>query len=157
MVVMCVAFIFYNSSQAAEVSAEISGKVTDISNTALSYLPVDITLSEMVVRKLAHIAEFALLGLLFTFCLRVYTKRLIAFSAWPLLFGLFIAVCDEFLQKFVPGRSGQIKDIFIDFVGVFGGTAAAIVFLLSVQFLFWLFHSRHIKKPHNKRHPDKKT
>ena len=146
MVVMCVAFIFYNSSQVAEVSGEISGKVTALSNEALSYLPVDITLSEAIVRKLAHVAEFALLGLLFTFCLRVYTRRLIAFSAWPLLFGLFIAVCDEFLQKFIPGRSGQIRDIFIDFIGVCGGTAAAIFIVLFVQFFFWLFFGRHNKK-----------
>lgn len=146
MVVMCVAFIFYNSSQVAEVSGEISGKVTALSNEALSYLPVDITLSETIVRKLAHVAEFALLGLLFTFCLRVYTRRLIAFSAWPLLFGLFIAVCDEFLQKFIPGRSGQIRDIFIDFIGVCGGTAAAIFIVLFVQFFFWLFFGRHHKK-----------
>ena len=146
MVVMCVAFIFYNSSQVAEVSGEISGKVTALSNEALSYLPVDITLSEAIVRKLAHVAEFALLGLLFTFCLRVYTRRLIAFSAWPLLFGLFIAVCDEFLQKFIPGRSGQIRDIFIDFIGVCGGTAAAIFIVLFVQFFFWLFFGRHHKK-----------
>lgn len=146
MVVMCVAFIFYNSSQVAEVSGEISGKVTALSNEALSYLPVDITLSEAIVRKLAHVAEFALLGLIFTFCLRVYTRRLIAFSAWPLLFGLFIAVCDEFLQKFVPGRSGQIRDIFIDFIGVCGGTAAAIFIVLFVQFFFWLFFGRHHKK-----------
>lgn len=145
-VVMCVAFIFYNSSQVAEVSSELSGHFTVLINKALSCLPVEIVLTEHIVRKLAHIAEFAMLGFLFTLCLRVYTKRLIAFSAWPLLFGLFIAVCDEFLQKFVPGRSGQIKDIFIDFIGVCGGTLAAITIVLFLQFFWWLFFGRRRKK-----------
>ncbi len=145
-VVACVAFIFYNSAQVAQVSSEASGKFTVLLNKALSCLPVEIVLSEHIVRKLAHIAEFAMLGFLFTFCLRVYTKRLIAFSAWPLLFGLFIAVCDEFLQKFVPGRSSQIKDIFIDFIGVCGGTLAAITIVLFLQFFWWLFFGRRRKK-----------
>ena len=145
-VAMCVAFIFYNSSQVAEVSSSMSGHFTILLNKALSYLPVEIVLTEHIVRKLAHIAEFAMLGFLFTFCLRVYTKRLIAFSAWPLLFGLFIAVCDEFLQKFVPGRSSQIRDIFIDFIGVCGGTAAAITIVLFLQFFWWLFFGRRRKK-----------
>lgn len=145
-VVACVAFIFYNSAQIAEVSSEVSGTFTVLLNETLSYLPVEIVLSESVVRKLAHIAEFALLGFLFTFCLRVYTKRLIAFSAWPLLFGLFIAVCDEFLQKFIPGRSSQIRDIFIDFIGVCGGTAFAIAIVLCLQFLWWLFFGRRRRK-----------
>ena len=145
-VAACVAFIFYNSSQVAEISSEISGDFTVLLNKLLSYLPMEIVLSEAVVRKLAHVAEFALLGFLFTFCLRVYTKRLIAFSAWPLLFGLFIAVCDEFLQKFIPGRSSQIRDIFIDFIGVCGGTAVAIAIVITLQFLWWLFFGRRRKK-----------
>ena len=141
-VICTIAFIFYNSAQVAEVSSEYSQYFTDLINKLLSHTPVDIVLSEYQVRKLAHMAEFAALGFFLTFCLRVYTKRLIAFCAWPLLFGLFIAVCDEFLQKFVPGRSSSIKDIFIDFAGVCGGTAAAIVLVFIVSFIFWIFWGR---------------
>lgn len=145
-VALCVAFIFYNSAQVAEVSSDISQKFTVIINEVISYLSLNIVLSEAVVRKLAHIAEFALLGFLFTLCLRVYTKRLIAFSAWPLLFGLFIAVCDEFLQRFIPGRSSQIKDIFIDFIGVCGGTAVAICIVFILSFFYWIFFGRKKQK-----------
>lgn len=141
-VLLCVAFIFYNSAQVAEVSSGVSGKFTIYLNKALSYLPWEIVLSEAVVRKLAHIAEFALLGFLFTLCLRVYTRRLIAFSAWPLLFGLFIAVCDEFLQRFIPGRSGSIRDILIDFTGVCGGTAAAIFLVFTLSLFCWILWGR---------------
>lgn len=141
-VICTIAFIFYNSAQVAEVSGEYSQYFTDLINKLLSHTPVDIVLSEYQVRKLAHMAEFAALGFFLTFCLRVYTKRLIAFCAWPLLFGLFIAVCDEFLQRFVPGRSSSIKDIFIDFTGVCGGTAVAICIVFAVSFVLWLFWGR---------------
>ena len=141
-----IAFIFYNSAQVAEVSSEYSGQFTVLLNRLLQYTPLDIVLTEHQVRKLAHMAEFAALGFFLTLCLRVYTKRLVAFCAWPLLFGLFIAVCDEFLQRFIPGRGSSIKDIFIDFIGVCGGTAAAIFIVLFVQFFFWLFFGRHHKK-----------
>ena len=141
-VICTVAFIFYNSAQVAEVSSDYSGKFTNLINEFLALTPFDIVLREHTVRKLAHIAEFALLGFFLTCCLRVYTKRLIAFCSWPLLFGLFNAVCDEFLQKFVPGRSSSIKDIFIDFTGVCGGTAAAIILVFMVSFTLWIFWGR---------------
>ena len=145
-VALVVAFIFYNSSQVAEVSGQYSKYLTDIINKALTYTPWDIVLTEYQVRKLAHMTEFAALGFFLTFCLRVYTKRLIAFCAWPLLFGLFIAVCDEFLQRFVPGRTSSIKDIFIDFIGVCGGTGAAICIVFAVSFIGWLLWGRKRKK-----------
>ncbi len=141
-VVCTVAFIFYNSAQVAEVSSEYSQYFTALINKLLSYTPLEIVLTEYQVRKLAHMAEFAALGFFLTFCLRVYTKRLIAFCAWPLLFGLFIAVCDEFLQRFVPGRTSSIKDIFIDFIGVCGGTGIAICAVFIISFIFWLFWGR---------------
>lgn len=141
-VFLTIGFIFYNSAQVAEVSSGYSSQVTAILNKLLSYTPFDIVLSEHQVRKLAHMAEFAALGFFLTFCLRVYTKRLIAFCAWPLLFGLFIAVCDEFFQRFIPGRSGSIKDIFIDFIGVCGGTAVAICIVFGISFVFWLLWGR---------------
>ena len=35
---------------------------------------------------------------------------------------LFTAVCDETLQLFVAGRSGNVRDIWIDFAGAFLST-----------------------------------
>ena len=141
-----ITFIFYNSAQVAEVSSGYSGEVTEVVNRILHILSFGIVLTEAVVRKLAHFAEFAVLGLCLTFCLRMYTKRLVAFCAWPLLLGLFIAVCDEFLQRFVPGRSSSVKDVLIDFCGICTGTAAAIVIVFAVGFAVWLLWGRKRKK-----------
>ena len=141
-VIWCVVFIFSNSLQIAEVSSEISGRFTALLNRIFSYLPWEIVLTEGLVRKLAHFAEFTLLGFLSTLCLFSYTKKLIAFSPWPLLFGLFIAVCDESIQKFVPGRTGQMKDVLIDFSGVCCGTVTAIVFAFFVYHILCFVRHR---------------
>ena len=145
-VTCCVMFIFYNSSRSADVSGNISGAVTSAVNQTLKSSSVDFAFSDAVIRKFAHVVEFAALGFFFTVCLRAFTRRLMAFSAWPLLFSLFIAVCDEFLQYFVPGRSAQVSDIIIDFTGVCAGTAAAMLVICIVGFIMWLVYGRKHKK-----------
>ena len=49
-------------------------------------------------------------GLLLAQCLRAGFAR-------PALAALLCALADETIQLFVPGRSGQVKDIWIDFAG----------------------------------------
>jgi VanZ family protein len=66
--------------------------------------------SDLVLRKLGHAAEFAMLGALLVRALR---------AAWPAFFvGVAYAVSDEIHQLFVPGRQGSPLDIAIDAVGV---------------------------------------
>ena len=78
-------------------------------------------LTERLLRKLAHFSEFAVLGFLLAQCFRVRVAR-------PLLAGLLCALGDETVQLFIPGRSGQIHDVWIDFAGV--ALAAALVYFL---------------------------
>lgn len=68
-----------------------------------------------VVRKLAHFCEYLLEGFLLMLCLRVYTRHFFKHVSWPVLGGLLTALTDETIQLFVPGRSGQVTDIWIDF------------------------------------------
>ena len=72
-------------------------------------------------RKLAHFGEFAVLGFLLAHCLRVRIGR-------PLLAGLLCALADETIQTFVAGRSGEVRDVWIDFSGVCA--AVALVYLV---------------------------
>lgn len=131
--VATIIFIFSNSMQIADISSGKSGKVMELINGAFAKLGIGVALSETVVRKLAHIAEYAMLGFWLTLTLRVYTRRVLSHFSWPLLFGLAIPVCDEFLQTFVSGRSGQVSDILIDFGGVCLGALAAMFILLLVR------------------------
>jgi VanZ family protein len=65
---------------------------------------------DLVLRKIAHAAEFAVLGFLLHRALR--RDRL------ALALGIAYAVSDELHQHFVPGRQGSPTDVLIDAVGV---------------------------------------
>ena len=65
---------------------------------------------DLVLRKLAHAAEFAVLGALLLRALRDERAALAA--------GIAYAATDEVHQHFVPGRVGSPVDVAIDAVGV---------------------------------------
>ena len=71
---------------------------------------------DLVLRKLAHAAEYAVLGGLL---LRALQAELPAFAA-----GVAYAISDEVHQHFVPGRRGAPLDVLIDTVGVGLGVLA---------------------------------
>ncbi len=72
---------------------------------------------DLVLRKLAHAVEYAILGALLVRALRR--------SSWALALGVAYAVSDEIHQSFVPGRQGALLDVLIDSVGVVAGTLLA--------------------------------
>jgi len=65
---------------------------------------------DLLLRKLAHAAEYAVLGALL---LRATHRAGLAFTL-----GLVYAVSDELHQALVPGRQGSPFDVAIDAVGV---------------------------------------
>lgn len=68
-----------------------------------------------IVRKIAHLLEYALLGLLVHLLLCTYGQR----QKWlAVAIAVAYAVTDEVHQAFVPGRLGTPVDVFIDAVGV---------------------------------------
>ena len=137
-----IAFIFLNSSQIGSLSSLRSQRVTEILNSVLARAGVGVTLTEGMVRKLAHFCEYCLLGFWLMLTLRVYTRRLLAFIAWPLLGGLGTAVLDEFFQTMIPGRSGQVSDVVIDFVGVLMGLCVALFIQMLLGAIFSAFRPR---------------
>jgi VanZ family protein len=85
---------------------------------ALSSIPslgTGLGLWDLALRKLAHLTEFAILGLLLARALR----DLPAFAA-----GVAYAVTDEVHQHFVEGRLGAPVDVAIDAAGVLIGIVA---------------------------------
>lgn len=138
-VVYSIYFIFSNSLQVDVVSAGRSGRITALYNEiAIKYgLPI---LTEHIIRKLAHMAEYAMLGFFLMLSLRVYTVSFIRHISWPLYIGLTTAVTDETIQTFVSGRSGQISDVWVDTAGLWLGIGAAAALMLLVWLLHWVLH-----------------
>jgi VanZ family protein len=68
---------------------------------------------DLVLRKGAHLAEFAILGALLVRALRSAPLALLAGSAY--------AATDEVHQVFVSGRQGSTLDWLIDTIGVAAG------------------------------------
>ncbi|MCC8099290.1 MAG: VanZ family protein [Clostridiales bacterium] len=132
-VLWAILFIFQNSLESGTLSSSRSAEVTAMLNAVLGKLGIS-ALSEAVVRKLAHYAEFALLGFLLTLCVRVYTPRYVRYCCWPLLIGLCVANLDETIQLYVSGRNSSVIDVWIDFSGVCGGLLAGflVCILLSL-------------------------
>ncbi len=122
------AIIFAYSAQPAAESSKLSGQVvTGLQEAGKSFSILDRLLSwgklEFLVRKTAHVMEYAVLGSLVLFNIEnwfFYKKK-----RFYLLFSTGLcaiyAASDELHQYFVPGRSCQIGDILLDSFGAFLG------------------------------------
>lgn len=78
-----------------------------------------LALAHFIVRKLAHLTEYAIMGLLAARAFRYSSHRTLR-SQWFLFSLLLVALyafSDEFHQLFVPSRTGSIYDSFIDITG----------------------------------------
>jgi VanZ family protein len=70
---------------------------------------------DLVLRKAAHVTEYAILGVLLL--------RAVETPAVALALGVAYAVTDEVHQHFVDGRNGSPVDVALDAVGVIVGAA----------------------------------
>lgn len=137
--IACIAFIFRNSLESGALSSARSQAIMQKINEILSVVNLG-PLSEHTVRKLAHFAEFTLEGFLLMLCLRVYTNCFVRHISWPLLGGMTTALLDETIQRFIPNRTSQVTDVWIDMAGVVFGALIALILLLIVRGLM-AFHA----------------
>jgi VanZ family protein len=79
-------------------------------------LGTDLGTIDLIGRKLVHMAEYALLFLLWWRALRTVVSRGQAI-ALALAIAVGYAITDEFHQSFVDGRNGNPVDVAIDTVG----------------------------------------
>ena len=141
----CITFIFSNSMQIAAVSEGSSGRVLDLMQKVLRALGLNGAVNHLtmhIVRKLAHFCEYMLEGFLLMLCLRVYTKHILRHVSWPILGGLLTALTDETIQKFVPVRSSQVTDVWIDFSGVLTGLLVGLILLGLIRMCILLYKHR---------------
>ena len=83
----------------------------------------DIALATFVVRKCAHVSEYAMLGVLAFFLCRsqpgVRPERRLWLSSRVVM--VMTPIVDETIQLFVPGREGSVRDVLIDLAGACAG------------------------------------
>lgn len=143
-VVLMMGLIFAFSAQTGETSGALSGEITRWvlrtvmpnweNMTAQEQAQLLNTLG-LVIRKLAHFSEYALLGFFLMLHIRqIETRTKVRFSwliAWGV--GTAYAASDELHQRFVGGRGPAVTDVCIDSSGVIAGVAALLVlaFLLK--------------------------
>lgn len=126
--------IFCLSAQTREESTETSGYIVDVFINLfypdfydMSAIEQENALSEITntIRKLAHFAEYTVLGFFLTLHIRELKNKLkLRINiAWAALIGIMYAISDEIHQYFVPGRGPGVKDVLIDSCGVIVGFA----------------------------------
>lgn len=121
-------FIFYMSGKTGQESSGQSGKIslfiTDLLEKVRQDSPQEMQnlqdILELVIRKAAHMTEYAIL-----FLLSYLTTVKISMSqsrfynrSIAVLISLLYACSDEMHQLLVPGRSGKMIDVGIDMAGV---------------------------------------
>lgn len=133
LVITIMAMIFAFSAQdgatSGQSSAGITDKITQSIVPSIESKPQDVKIKiydiiGMIIRKIAHLAEFFALGASLTFMLRTFNMRGKRLFIYPISIGAIYAASDELHQYFVPGRAARITDVLIDIIGVFMGCVA---------------------------------
>ncbi|SCI49590.1 VanZ family protein [Romboutsia sp. 1001713B170207_170306_H8] len=126
-IIFWMGFIFYLSNQPATVSASQSGSFRKmiIEMPILGVITKPIltsSIGEFFIRKSAHMFLYFVLAIL-TYSL-VYngiyhrnSQKILNSMIISLIVVFLYACTDEFHQLFIPGRSGEFRDIMVDTLG----------------------------------------
>ncbi len=80
-----------------------------------------------VMRKLAHVTEFTVFGVILT----VMMKGMMRISCgWVLLAGMSAALMDETIQLFSGSRTSSVRDVWIDMSGFCTGVIVVMLVML---------------------------
>lgn len=107
-------FIFIMSNTNGNDS---SSQSNFFANIILQFINIDKETLTFLIRKVAHMSEYAILALFTYYALiKITFNKRIIFQITFLISFLY-ACSDEFHQLFISGRSGQFTDIIIDSTG----------------------------------------
>ena len=126
LIILTVSFIWINSALSGTVSGMMSGRVKELMSAVLDFLhfPENIkTFLLTYVRKVAHVTEYAVIGVELGFLWAGLQKGFQGlWNAFSTV--LAIAVCDETIQLLALSRGPQITDVLLDTVS---GTAGILI------------------------------
>lgn len=124
--------IFYLSHQPASESSELSGSIVELYLKLILFLPltIDTELVHFFIRKSAHFIAYFILGFLVIHSCRLFLHQPILAILTSFVVTVIYAISDEFHQRFIPGRSGEVRDVFIDSAGSFTGIFTYVLIVL---------------------------
>ena len=133
LIAITVIFIWSNSLKDAEASTSqsdfVGGIMQEIFDVEKS--PMDYIYENR--RSVAHFLEFAFLGVaLALFCVLNLPCRLSLYARGAAC-GFLVAVIDECIQIFVPGRAAELSDLALDCGGVTLGILTVTLFAFLVR------------------------
>ena len=128
-----VLFVFSNSMYPGPESSKKSQFALNVINMLNVHMGISIPITEHIVRKLGHFTEYFILGNLLTLTVRMYVKRPIKYIFIELFSLLAVPVLDEFLQTFIQGRSGNVGDVILDFMGGLVGMLVCMLLIYRID------------------------
>lgn len=137
--ILCVLFIFSNSSKSGEESniksKSIVNKIVDkieekVENNSIKKININKNKLNLLLRKAAHALEFLMLAILVALVLENFGIKGKNAIIYILFIVLLVGVLDEFYQLYIPGRTSSVRDVLIDFSGGILGTT--IFFILRI-------------------------
>ena len=134
LVIAWMVLVFILSHQVADESSETSSRfiatIIKLFNKNIQQEELDkiLLIIEPIVRKIAHFVLYTLGGILITIMFINFKEHIAKTKTTAFLLGTVYAITDEIHQLFVPGRSGEIRDVLIDSSGVLLGVF--IIYLL---------------------------
>lgn len=138
LLLLCTFFIIFGfSSQDGEASGGLSRNITNkILQLSNKYKDMGqekkekiADRTERIIRKIAHFSIYTLVGLLLMGLLSTYKIKENWRIILSVLLGMIYAVSDEIHQSFIPGRTPQITDVYIDTLGVVLGVLLILLFI----------------------------
>ena len=72
---------------------------------------------DFIVKKTAHVVEYAFLALLIYRALKESGVSKSNAGLWAIFFSVVYGLTDEFHQSFTPGREPRVRDVFFDTIG----------------------------------------
>ena len=132
IILLTIGFIWSNSLQSIPESQAESQSVLEIIEPILEAFVGEGNVTENLVRKLAHFAEFALLGVELVLLLAATHKISLQNVINCMFASLLVAVIDETIQVYSQ-RGSQVTDVILDFTGALIGILLTIAILGAVK------------------------
>lgn len=136
-VIIWMGIIFYLSHQVAADSSQLSSGITEFIvngvNSIFPKLNLEVTQISFFIRKTAHFTAYFILGSLLLHAF--WRSGVVGFRGvgLSLMVAVLYAISDEIHQLFVPGRSGEVRDVLLDSAGALTGIVICLVIWALVR------------------------